>query len=210
MSLLNFWVSGFSPPLPEVEGREKETLRPWRKDATQCWLCTDRPTHTTQPSPPSPLQASLSTLLPTHPHSQERDNNPPSASVGLCLSYPWSDRISEKSCWSPIKKKKPRSPAQPSLPHFQQQEKSCVFICFVFYEGNSCHVWTRRPVGCCKTRHAEVLKSDTSVDSSSSRRRRLVCRDCGREGRQTVCDHQRCWLPKFDVFDAPQTQKIKP
>lgn len=68
-------------------------------------LTVHRPANTTQPSPPSPLQASLSTLLPAHPHSQERGTNPPSASVGLCLSYPWSDRISEKSCWSPIQKK---------------------------------------------------------------------------------------------------------
>lgn len=96
-------------------------------------LTVHRPANTTQPSPPSPLQASLSTLLPAHPQSQERGTNPPSASVGLCLSYPWSDRISEKSCWSPIQKKKPRSPAQPSLPQFQQQGKSCVFICcFLF------------------------------------------------------------------------------
>lgn len=143
-------------------------------------LTVHRPANTTQPSPPSPLQASLSTLLPAHPHSQERDNNPPSASVGLCLSYPWSDRISEKSCWSPIQKK--TSIACPAfiatLP--TAGKELCIYLfCFVFYEGDSCHVWTRRPVGCCKTRHAEVLKSDTSVDSSSSRRRRLVCRDCG-------------------------------
>lgn len=106
------------------------------------------------------------------------------------------------------KRKKKNLDRLPSLHcHTSNSRERVVHICFVFYEENSCHVWTRRPVGCCKNRHAEVLKSDTSVDSSSSRRRRLVCRDCGREGRQTVCDHQRCWLPKFDVFHAPQTQK---
>lgn len=68
-------------------------------------LTVHRPANTTQPSPPSPLQASLSTLLPAHPHSQERDTNPPSASVGLCLSYPWSDRISGKILLIPDTKK---------------------------------------------------------------------------------------------------------
>lgn len=186
------------------------SLRPWRKDATQCWLCTDRPT---QHNRVRPLRCRHLWALYCPPTPIPRNETPiprQPVSASACLTR--GQIASAKNPVDPRYKKKPRrSPAQPSSPHFQQQGKSCVFICLVyFYEGNSCHVWTRRPVGCCKTKHAEVLKSDTSVDSSSSRRRRLVCRDCGREGRQTVCDHQRCWLPKFDVFDAPQTQKIKP
>lgn len=49
-----------SPPLPGVECKEKETPAPLHS-----MLTVHRLANTTQPSPPSPLQASLSTLLPT-------------------------------------------------------------------------------------------------------------------------------------------------